>query len=88
MYAATPPLESIQWLMSLAAPAPHLLGSRKELKASFVEASRAYFNSPCNENVFVELPSKDFQNGKCGRLRRWMYGTRKAASKWEDFYSN
>ena len=33
-------------------------------------------------------PSEDFQTGKCGRLLRWMYGTRKAASKWEDFYSN
>jgi hypothetical protein len=87
MYAATPPLESIKWLLSLAASSSHLSGSRKELKLSFVDASRAYFNSPCNESVFVELPSEDFQAGKCGRLLRWMYGTRKAASKWEDFYS-
>eukprot|EP00972_Heterocapsa_arctica_P066146 9758943-Heterocapsa_arctica.AAC.1 len=66
--------------MSLAASAPHLLGSRKELKVSSVDASRSYFNSPCNESVFVELPSEDFQTGKWGRLLRWMYGTRKAAS--------
>eukprot|EP00972_Heterocapsa_arctica_P000314 44995-Heterocapsa_arctica.AAC.1 len=66
--------------MSLAASAPHLLGSRKEFKVSFVDASKAYFNSPCNESVLVELPSEDFQTGKCGPLLRWMYGTRKAAS--------
>ena len=88
MYAATPPLESVKWLLSLAASSPHASGSSKELKVSFVDASRAYFNSPCNENVFVELPSEDFSLGKCGRLLRWMYGTRKAASRWEDFYSS
>eukprot|EP00972_Heterocapsa_arctica_P005738 848238-Heterocapsa_arctica.AAC.1 len=38
--------------------------------------------------MFVDLPSEDYQEGKCGRLLCWMYGTRKAASKWEDHYSN
>eukprot|EP00972_Heterocapsa_arctica_P006768 989171-Heterocapsa_arctica.AAC.1 len=32
MYAATPPLESIKWFLSLAASAPHFAGSNKELK--------------------------------------------------------
>eukprot|EP00972_Heterocapsa_arctica_P019148 2826780-Heterocapsa_arctica.AAC.1 len=32
MYAATPPLESIKWLLSFAASSPHLVGTEKELK--------------------------------------------------------
>eukprot|EP00972_Heterocapsa_arctica_P068656 10145202-Heterocapsa_arctica.AAC.1 len=39
MYAAPPPLESIKWLLSLAASAPHLVGTRKELKVSSVDDS-------------------------------------------------
>eukprot|EP00972_Heterocapsa_arctica_P065438 9659180-Heterocapsa_arctica.AAC.1 len=65
MYAATPPLESLKWLLSLTASAPHLMGTKKELKVSFVDARRAYFNSPCNEQMFVDLPSEDYQEGKC-----------------------
>eukprot|EP00972_Heterocapsa_arctica_P109931 16186930-Heterocapsa_arctica.AAC.1 len=53
-------------------------------EVSFVDAPRAFFNSPCHEHIYVDLPSEDYQEGKCGRLLRWMYGTRKAASKWED----
>ena len=35
-----------------------------------------------NEKVFVELP-----NGRVVRLKKWLYGMRKAASSWEEFYT-
>eukprot|EP00972_Heterocapsa_arctica_P111050 16349693-Heterocapsa_arctica.AAC.1 len=75
MYAATPPLESLKWFLSLAASFRQLVGTKKELKVSFVDARRAYFNSPCHDHIYVDLPSEDYQEGKCGRLLRWMYGT-------------
>ena len=36
----------------------------------------------CNEKVFVELP-----DGRVVRLKKWLYGMRKAASSWEEFYT-
>ena len=87
MFAATPPPESVKWLLSLAAPSPQHIGTRRELKVSFIDARRAYFNAHCDEEMFVDLPHEDHQHGKCGKSLRWMYGTRGAASKWEDHYS-
>ena len=87
MYAATPPLEMVKWLISKAASNPHLIGTPKELKLSFVDAKRAYFNARCEEDIYIELPHEHQQPGRCGKLKQWMYGTRGAASKWEDHYS-
>ena len=88
MYVATPPLETLKWLLSLAASGHSKVGTKEEIKVSFVDARRAYFNAKCHENIFVELPHEDYQEGMCGKLEHWMYGTRGAASKWEDHYSN
>ena len=87
MYAATPPLEALKWLLSLASSSPHLVGTSDELKVSFVDARRAYFNAKCNDTIFVELPFEERRPGACGKLKHWMYGTRGAASKWEEHYS-
>ena len=54
---------------------------------SFIDARRAYFNARCEENSFIDLPFEDYQEGKCGQLEQWMYGTRGAASKWDEHYS-
>ena len=35
----------------------------------------------------IELPEEDYEEGKCGRLRRWLYGMRPAAKAWEDDYA-
>jgi hypothetical protein len=39
------------------------------------------------ECAFVELPAEAGAPGKCGRLKRWLYGMRPAASAWEDDYA-
>ena len=33
------------------------------------------------------LPEEDCEKGKCGRLRRWLYGMRPAAKAWEEEYA-
>ena len=37
--------------------------------------------------VYVESPEEAGAPGKCGRLRRWLYGMRPAASAWEKDYT-
>ena len=44
---------------------------------------------PCEghtNRVYVELPKEDFEDGKCGVLKKTMYGTRDAAQSWEMEY--
>eukprot|EP00974_Lingulodinium_polyedra_P062883 6070082-Lingulodinium_polyedra.AAC.1 len=36
---------------------------------------------------WVELPSEFWKRGRYARLRRWLYGMRKAASGWEEDYA-
>ena len=50
MYAATPPLEILKWLLSLAASGKSKVGTKEEIKVSFVDARRAYFNAKCHED--------------------------------------
>ncbi len=40
---------------------------------------RAYFHAEAKGRVYVELSRKDFEEGKCGLLKKAMYGTRDAA---------
>ena len=51
-----------------------------------IDAKKAHLNSPCDEEVYVELPIEaGAKPGQCGKLNFWLYGFRKAASAWEDF---
>ena len=38
--------------------------------------------------VFKQLPNEDWEDGMCGRLNVSLYGTRDAASNWENTYSD
>ena len=40
-----------------------------------------------DEFAYIELPWGATKEGQCGRLRRWLYGMRQAASAWERDYS-
>ena len=37
--------------------------------------------------LLVTPPPEDHEHGKCGELAKSMYGTRDAASNWEDCYA-
>jgi len=39
------------------------------------------------EGVYVGLSREDFEEGKCGLLKKAMYGTRDAAQNWELEYT-
>ena len=51
------------------------------MKLMVVDVKTAHLNAPCDEEERVELPE---EHGRYAMLRRWLYGTRKAASVWED----
>ena len=91
MFAATPPLEAKKMLFSLAVTglannrAHNFKGVQKLL---FIDVRRAYFYAPARRDVFVALPDEDSKAGYCAKLNVSMYGTRDAASNWEDEYAS
>ena len=79
MFAATPPLTSLRFLVSLCASTQR---KRRPFRMLFIDVKRAYFHAPVKRNLFVELPPEDRDpaDGDCvGRLLKSMYGTRDAA---------
>ena len=49
------------------------------MKIDFIDVRRAYFHAKARREVYVSLPPEDWEEGKCGRLQKAMYGTRDAA---------
>ena len=57
-----------------------LFAQRREL----IDVRKAHLNTKCDEEEWVELP-KEFETlWKYTKLKRWLYGMRKAASRWEN----
>jgi len=89
LFAAMPPLEAKKVLFAMVA------GERgrrrrkklKEMKLMFIDVKKAHLNARCDEQAWVELPSEFWEWGRYARLRRWLYGMRKAAAGWEDDYA-
>merc|ERR1711973_531261 len=52
----------------------------------FIDVRRAYFHAKARREVYVTLPPEDYEEGKCGKLNKAMYGTRDAAQNWEYAY--
>ena len=83
VFAATPPLESLKYLLSRASR-----GQRKGMKLGFIDVSRAYFYAPARKKIFVRIPPEDFESGdesNVGLLNYSMYGTQDAAFNWGEF---
>ena len=59
------------------------------MKLLFIDVKKAHLNAKLEENeyVYVWLPEEAEAKLKCGRLKRWLYGMRNAASSWERDYS-
>ena len=55
----------------------------------FIDVKQAHLNAKLAEDeyVYVTLPKEANAKLKCGRLLRWLYGMRNAASSWEREYS-
>ena len=57
-------------------------------KVMMIDAKKAHLNPRCKEDVYIELPPEGgAEPGQCGKLNFWLYGFRKAASAWEEFYA-
>ena len=52
-----------------------------------VKKAHLYGELEDHESAFVLPPDGECEQGKCWRLRRWLYGMRPAASAWEKHYS-
>ena len=48
----------------------------------FIDVRKPHLIPVCKEKVFVELP-----DGRVVKLKKWLYGMRKAANSWEEFYT-
>ena len=85
LFAATPPLEALQVILSMAATA-----NRGEM-VMVNDVGRAFVDARAQREVYVQLPNEDLKIGEwhlCGRLKYSMYGTRDAAQNWHEEYSN
>eukprot|EP00973_Karenia_brevis_P016130 2206587-Karenia_brevis.AAC.1 len=61
-------------------------GRRRKLM--FIDVKKVHLNAECRQAVYLKLPEEcRCLPGLCGKLERWMYGMRQAASAWESHYS-
>ena len=62
--------------------------SETRTQLSLIDISRAYFNAEVGEDdpTYVALPVEHpaYGRGMCAKLRKHMYGTRRAAEGWQD----
>ena len=89
LFAAMPPLESKKFVSRMAAG---VRGQRRrkglaEVKLMFIDVRKAHLNAVCEEEECVELPEQFWEHGRYARLKRWLYGMRKAAAGWEEDYA-
>ena len=97
IFAPTPPLESLRTIISLAATDFHGAAKKNRdpnspdrIQVSFIDISCAYLCAATDpdEPTYVELPAEDPDHKVLvGRLRKHMYGTRKAADGWHCEYA-
>ncbi len=78
-FAATPPLEALRLLLSMAASSGH------DIKVEVLDARKAHLHAFAKRTVFVQLPPELSAPGYCARLVRCLYGTRDAPKCWEAF---
>ena len=74
LFAATPPLDALRCLISLAA-------SRRGEVLDFVDIRKAHLNGRARREIYVKLPKE--AGGGPAILERSLYGTRDAAACWE-----
>ena len=82
MFASTPPIESLRYLISMAATR----GNEDKI-IMLNDVSRAFFNAKVTREVYIHLPPEDMEPGEkdmVGKLNLCLYGTRDAAMHWQE----
>ena len=91
LFAATPPLEAKKVLFAMAACQKGVHKSKLK-KIGLIDIKKAYFHAEVKRLIYVELPEEFCEPGEyghvCGRLNYSLYGTRDAASNWEECYGD
>ena len=80
LHAGTPPLKALKAIISIA------VNNKETFSIMHVDVSRAYFHAKEQRPGLIRLPVEDRMGtdaGKVGLMKKSMYGTRDAASKWE-----
>ena len=90
-YAATPPLEALRTILSLTAT--KVQGRKSPFKVMTNDVSRACFYAPSQPGQFtyVKIPPADTLLGEeemRGLLNYSMYGTRRAATNWQQHFTS
>ena len=59
-----------------AAPAMKGKGTLRgrKMKLLFIDVRKAHLNGKCKGDVYVELLEEARAQGRCGKLKRWLYG--------------
>ena len=89
LFAAMPPLEAKKALFAFVAGMREKRRAQghDEMKLMFVDVKKTHLNAKCDEEEWVVLPDEFKKFGRYAKLKRWLYGMRKAASGWEDDYA-
>ena len=88
LFASTPPLEALRWLISEAATMEE--GGRQGTKVMLLaDVSRAFFEAAARRKVAVILPEEALAPGESkedivGALKQSLYGTRDAAANFQN----
>ena len=77
-----PPLESKKLMFRMVAG---VRGQRRrkglaEVKLMFTDVRKAHMNAMCEDEEWVQLPEEIWEHGRYAKLKRWLYGMRKAAA--------
>lgn len=79
LFAATPPNESLKYLLRRAA-------QKHENHNMHLDGIRAYFYAQASSEIYAKLPVEDMGPGdedQCGKLPEQVYGRRDAAQSWQ-----
>ena len=87
VFAATPPLEMKRLLFRMARVKGSVGGNDKDgqVKLMYIDVKKAHLNDDDDDFAYITLPKE--VGGGVGRLRRWFFGMRPAASAWEEHYA-
>ena len=89
VFAATPPLE-MKWLLFRMARVKGSVGGNDkdgQVKLMYVDVKKAHLNGEVDDDDFAYITLPKEVGGGVGRLRRWFFGMRPAASAWEEHYA-
>ena len=86
LFAATPPLEAMQLLLSFAVTEANWFKTGSKQAGNildFIDIRRTYYHAPARVEVYVKSHPRDEEEGVCGQLIRSLPGTRGGVQIWE-----